>query len=36
MKFIKIISDSSAVRHSRGGDIMAACGQLKSKDFNYI
>ena len=33
--FAKIITDAKypcPVRHSRGGDIMAACGQLKSKD----
>ena len=33
--FAKIITDAKypcPIRHSRGGDIMAACGQLKSKD----
>ena len=33
--FAKIITDAKypcPVRYSRGGDIMAACGQLKSKD----
>ena len=34
-KFAKILTDArypAPVRKSRGGDIMAACGQLKSKD----